>query len=236
MKTRRLHHLGCLAALALAGQPALAADVTVSITNLSHGNHFTSLLISAHDDMSHVFQPGMTASANLRAMAECGNISGLLTDLGGTDMDTVENPAGGLLAPGASTSTNLMTGTGNTHLSLVAMILPTNDGFVGIDSLEIPTAAGTYTYYLNAWDAGTEANDELIPNTECMPGVAGIPIAPAMDGGSDGTGVATSDSNDKVHIHRGILGDSNAVGGVSDLNNTIHRWQNPIAKLVLTIN
>ncbi|MDH5546133.1 MAG: spondin domain-containing protein [Gammaproteobacteria bacterium] len=221
--------------LALTAQSASAADVSVNITNLSHGNHFTPLLVTAHDTMTHLFQEGMAASANLRAMAECGDISGLLSDAGGADMDTVENPAMGLLAPGANATAMLMTNSTNTKLSVVAMILPTNDGFVGVDSLDIPQTAGTYTYYLNGYDAGTEANDETLPGTDCAPGVAGIPAAPNGDGGMNGSGVAMADSNTTVHIHRGVLGDSDASAGKSDLDSSIHRWQNPIAKLVITV-
>jgi len=213
----------------------LAADIDVTLTNLTHGSHFTPLLVSAHDESTHLFQTGMAASASLRLMAECGDISMLSTDLGGADADTIENPAAGLLAPGASTTAMLMTGTDNHHLSLVAMILPTNDGFVGVDSLHIPTTAGSYTYYLNAYDAGTEANDELLPGTMCAPGVAGIPAAPGMDGGTGGSGTAMADTNMTVHIHRGVLGDTNSAGGISDLDSTVHRWQNPVAKLVITV-
>lgn len=221
-------------AVAFATQNAMAADVSVNVTNLSHGNHFTPLLISAHDASTHLFQAGSAASTNLRAMAECGDTSGLLTDLGGVDADTIDNPAAGLLAPGASTSTMLMTSA--THLSIVGMILPTNDAFVGMDAMMIPTTAGTYTYYINAYDAGTEANDELLPGTSCAVGVAGIPAAPGMDGGVNGTGVAMSDTNTMVHVHRGVLGDTDAAGGKSDLDSTVHRWQNPIAKVVITVN
>ena len=163
-------------------------------------------------------------------------IAGLSADLDTLSADKTENPAGGLLAPGTSTSVNLMTMSGNTHLSLVGMLLPTNDGFVGLDAMKLPTAAGTYTYYLNAYDAGTEANNELIDSSGCAAGMAGIPAAPGMGNGVNGTGVTTSESNATVHVHRGVLGDTDGTGGVSDLNSTIHRWQNPVAKLVLTVN
>jgi hypothetical protein len=33
-----------------------------------------------------------------------------------------------------------------------------------------------------------------------------------------------------------VLGDTDPSGGVSDLDSRIHRWLNPVAKLVLTIN
>jgi len=125
--------------------------------------------------------------------------------------------------------------TGNTHLSIVAMIFPTNDGFVGLDGLQVPTSAGTYTYYLNAYDAGTEANDEILDTSGCAVGMPGMPGAPGGDAGINGTGVAGSDTNTTVHIHRGILGDTDPSGGKSDLDSTIHRWQNPVAKVVITV-
>lgn len=231
-----LHKILYTLSLALGmAQSAQAADVSVSITNLTHGVYFTPLLVTAHDGSTHLFQPGSAASASLRIMAECGDISSLSTDVGGADADTIENPAAGLLAPGATTTADLMTDAANTHLSLVAMMLPTNDGFVGLNALSIPTSAGTYTYHLNAYDAGTEANDELLPGSACMAGVAGIPAAPGMDGGSGGTGTAMTDSNTNVHIHRGNLGDTDINGGISDLDSTIHRWQNPVARITVTV-
>ena len=214
---------------------AQAATWDVTVTNLTHGNHFTPLLITAHDNSSHLFQAGMSASTALQAMAECGDLSDL-TAIHAADADTVANPASGFLAPAATTTAMLDTDTsGNTHLSIVAMMLPTNDAFVGMDGTEIPTAAGTYTYYLNAYDAGTEANNELLDTSGCTPGMPGIPGAPSGGDGVNGTGVSTADSNTNVHVHRGVLGDLNAMGGNSDLDSSIHRWQNPVAKITVTV-
>ena len=210
---------------------AHAADLDVKVTNLSHGIYFTPLLISAHDGSTHLFQAGTTASDSLKAMAECGDISMLVSDLSAAD--NLQNPASGLLAPGNSTMGMLTTD--HTHLSVVAMLLPTNDGFVGLDALEIPTTAGTYTYYLNAWDAGSEANNELMDTSGCAVGMVGIPADPSGAAGTGGSGVAGTDNNTTVHIHRGVLGDSNDSGGSSDLSNTVHRWQNPIAEIQITV-
>jgi hypothetical protein len=214
---------------------ANAAQWDVEITNLTHGNHFTPLLLTAHDSGSHLFEVGMAASTSLQDMAECGDLSALMTTYA-ADADTIANPASGLLNPGAMTSASLDTmSTGNTHLSIVAMLLPTNDAFLGMDGLQVPTAAGTYTYYLNAYDAGTEANNELLDTSGCTAGMPGIPAGPGGDTGTGGTGLAGSDSNTTVHVHRGVLGDTNASGGASDLDSTIHRWQNPVAKVVITV-
>ncbi len=145
------------------------------------------------------------------------------------------NPAGGLLAPGASTPPAEFRVKGRHHdyLSVVAMLLPTNDGFVGLDSWPIPNKKGTYTVDVVAWDAGTEANDEII-NGGGMPGVPGIPAAPGGDGGMGGTGVAATIEG-YVHVHRGTLGDASPMGGESDLDRRIHRWQNPVARLTVTV-
>ena len=211
-----------------------AQDLTISITNLTHGSHFTPLLVAAHAPDQHLFEAGMAASTHLQAMAEGGDTSGLITDLNGLSADISDNPAAGLMTPGQSVSFDLMTQAANTHLSVVAMVLPTNDGFVGLDAMQLPTAAGTYTYYLNAYDAGTEANDEII-NGGGAPGAAGIPADPLGEGGTGATGVTSTESNMHVHIHRGVIGDTNATAGSSDLDSRVHRWLNPVARLIIQV-
>jgi len=206
-----------------------------TITNLTHGSWFTPLLVAAHDPGTELFHVGDAASAELRAMAEGGDISGLEAAVDGAGGNRVSNPAGGLLAPGESTTTELLTDAANTQLSITAMLLPTNDGFVGIDSLTLPTAPGTYTWYLSGYDAGTEANDELITGGGA-PGAPGIPADPGGAEGSNDTGAAGADANATIHVHRGVLGDSDPNGGPSDLDSSVHRWLNPVARLVVTVN
>ena len=212
---------------------AQAATWDVSVTNLTHGNHFTPLLMTAHAHDAPLFEVGSSATAGVTLMAECGDLSMLETEIGYMmgDTQTSFNPAMGLLAPAANTSATL--DTTETHLSVVAMVLPTNDAFVGL-SQHIPSDAGTYTYYVNAYDAGTEANSEQL-TSGCAAGMPGIPAAPGMDAGVSGTGVAGADSNTMIHVHRGVLGDHDAMGGSSDLNSSIHRWQNPVAKITVTV-
>ena len=221
---------------------ANAAQWDITVTNLTHGNHFTPLLLTAHNAGSHLFQTGEAASDAIRAMAECGDLSVLATTPeGAPDDDTVANPAGGALAGGMKTSATLTTIDASTsYLSIVAMILPTNDAFMGMDAQHIPSEAGTYTYYINGYDAGTEANDELLStdaNYTCTPGEGGfMPGAPGKDADSGGTGVSNADTNTLIHVHRGVLGDTGVTGGgASDLDNTVHRWQNPVAKIVVTV-
>lgn len=221
--------------LALSTQQSMAADIIIEVQNLSHGLYFTPIAAVAHTADTHLFQVGETASTELQMMAEGGSLDGITTLAGALNADMLTNPAGGLLAPTAKASADLMTMDDNVALSIVAMILPSNDGFIGLDNWPIPTTAGTYTVYLNAYDAGTEANDEL--RGSGMPGVPGMPVPPPLEPllGTGGSGVAGADSNATVHIHRGNIGDDSQTGGKSDVNNTVHRWLNPVAKVTVTV-
>ncbi len=168
-------------------------------------------------------------------MAEGGDISGLEADLTGLGATIVANPAGGLLAPATSTTFSMNTnGTSNDRLTLVAMLLPTNDGFAGLNAVEIPTEPGTYVFQVPAYDAGTEANDELLTGGGA-PGAPGIPADPGGLTGTNGTGVAAADANPNVHVHRGSLGDTDDMGGASDLDSRVHRWLNPVIRVTVTV-
>lgn len=225
-----------LLAASFIAAPASATDFDVTITNLSNGIYFTPFLAVAHPAGTNLFVTGEPASASLQAMAEGGDISGLEADVMGLGATVVANPAGGLLGPTGSTTFNMNTdGTSNDRLSIVAMLLPTNDAFAGLNAIEIPTEPGTYTFNVNAYDAGTEANDEIL-NGGGAPGAPGMPADPGGLAGTGGTGAATADVNPNVHIHRGALGDTDATGGSSDLDSRVHRWLNPIIRVTVTVN
>ena len=231
--------VGSASALALSAGlfsgAAQAADLTITITNLTNGIYYTPFLVAAHTDDSRLFTSGEAASASLQAMAEGGDISGLVTDLTAINATIVENPAGGLLPPAMSTTTRLNTdGTDNVRLSVVAMLLPTNDAFMGLNAVTIPTEPGTYVYNVPAYDSGTEANDEIV-NGGGAPGAPGIPVAPGGSG-TGASGAAGPDTNTTVHIHRNTLGDTDPTGGVSDLDPTVHRWLNPVARVTVVVN
>lgn len=232
---KRILIAAALAASTLAAQSASATQFDVRITNLSNAIYYTPFLAAAHPAGNNLFVTGQPASANLQAMAEGGDISGLVADVTALGATIVENPAGGLLAPAASVEFSMNTdGTANDRLSIVAMLLPTNDAFAGLNAVEIPTDPGVYTFNVSAYDAGTEANDELITGGGA-PGAAGIPADPGGLGGTGGTGAAGPDANTTVHIHRGSLGDTDAAAGISDLDSRVHRWLNPVIRVTITV-
>jgi hypothetical protein len=214
---------------ALLASNVFATDISVNVTNLTKGIVFTPLFVSAHESSKQTFVSGTSASVEIQAMAEGGDTSGLNTFVGNSSQ-TIENPNGhGPLLPGTNvTATINNLDPLNTNLTVLGMMLPTNDGFIALNSIEIPSKAGVYTYYLNAYDAGTEHNDEL---------VGSIPNPPLNLLNTGGTGVIASGvEGGYVHIHRGTLGDTDAVAGKSDIDSTIRRWLNPVARVQLTVN
>ena len=231
----------------LLSTPALARHMDVEIINLTNGLYFTPLLVAVHDDDTHLFQAGTMASASVQAMAEGGELSGLIGDVEDAGGTYVANPASGLLAPGEDTTARIkVRGRHNTHLSITAMLLPTNDAFVGMDALPIPKKRGTYSYDIDAYDAGTEANDErVVGMAGGEPGVPGIPADPSGAGGCGGSGVTGADHNTTVHVHRGVIGDTvencdpnnlnTSDPNTSDLNTNVHRFKNPVARVVITV-
>tara|TARA_R110000850_G_scaffold73374_4_gene160998 strand:- start:440 stop:1207 length:768 start_codon:yes stop_codon:yes gene_type:complete len=219
---------------AMSATQVMAEIIDVKVTNLTQGMYYTPLLVTAHQDTTDFFSVGDSASSAIQAMAEGGDISGLVTIADGVGAVSSANPAAGVLAPGTSTMISDMATGANDRLTIVAMLLPTNDAFMGLDSWKIPETAGTYTLYLNAYDAGTEANDEIV-NGGGAPGVAGIPANPGMNGGTNAAGVTSTEANQMIHIHRGNIGDTDATGGISDVDSRIHRWLNPVAKVTVTV-
>ncbi len=272
-----------LATAAIVGMTASgisqAVQLQVSITNLTHANYMTPRLVIAHDETVDAFEVGTTATTALAWLAEAGVIDDAQDAASaGQNFEALLGPAvtdngsntwqrfGGLLPASATLSYPFDT-MGKPKLSLLTMLIPTNDAFAGLDSITIPTEPGTYHYFLNAYDAGTELNDELnSTRTDIVeegggplgaygaPGVAGAgapPLSPNM--GTGGTGVAVTvglaedgsalaganevvDGTDgPVHIHRNTLGDTSRTAGKSDLDSTLHRWLNPVARVTIVV-
>jgi hypothetical protein len=230
----KLTKICAASALVFATSQVSAADVTITIQNLTQGMYFTPIAAVAHIPDASLFEVGEEASPEIQEMAEGGSLAGLTTIATSISADVLAEPLAGPLGPTASVTGSFMTTDGNTVLSVVAMILPSNDGFIGLDNWTIPTEAGTYTVYLNAYDAGTEVNDELVGGG--APGTPGMPAPPFLTLGTGGSGVTAVSSNTNVHIHPGNIGDDDATGGTSDVTNSIHRWLNPVAKVTVTIN
>jgi Spondin_N len=224
------------AAALLSSVPAFAASYKVEIQNLTQGIYFAPLVVATHSADAVLFKAGMPASMSLQKLAEGADNTGLVGDLTTAGAMIMQNPAGGLLAPGAKAMVDLgMQDMAHAQLSIIGMIVPSNDGFVTLHKLNLPTVPGTYTYMVNAYDAGTEANDEIRGGG--APGVPGLPVPPPLDAkvGTGGTGIVGAAVEGFVHIHRGVIGDTSMTGGGSDLNSASQRWLNPVGRVTVTV-
>jgi len=163
---------GLLAPLA----SAQAYNVTLTFTNLSaaKGAALSPFFVALHDGSFDPFDTGTTASSSIESLAELGSGSGLAADFAASNPDGVSatvtasvNAFGpGIYLPGGSGSMTLnLDPVKNRYLSYFAMVVPSNDRFVGNDSpvsIELFDGAGNFTggsFTRNGdsiWDAGTE--------------------------------------------------------------------------------
>ncbi|MCA9784022.1 MAG: spondin domain-containing protein [Candidatus Delongbacteria bacterium] len=181
MSHRLLLHTLPVLALSLS---AAATSLTITIENLSpmDGTWTTPFWVGIHDGTFDVFDGGAPASMSVERFAEDGNSGPLMADFSGSGSGQLQATLvsdSGIppLAPG-ETATMVVDVDGDTpsgqYLSFFAMILPSNDAFVGNEDpmahrvfngagqfqpLELMLQGGAIM------DAGTELNDELPAHT-----------------------------------------------------------------------
>ena len=146
-----------------------------------------------------------------------------------------QEPTPGTFGPGQGVSFTLESNHPRPHtrVSLVAMILPTNDGFIALDNVRLPRGGRAATHYLPGYDAGTEGNSEIRQSGGGLDD-AGFPIPPPLEAtvGDGGSGISAG-AEGFVTVHRGVLGDSDDAGGTSDIDSRVHRWKNPMARVTI---
>jgi hypothetical protein len=188
---------------------ARITNLTPTLSATPGSQPFSPPLVAVHRRSVDVVEPGTPAGAGVEGLAEDA-INGPLQDALNAlrPVDTAFTLAGG---PIPSTATRMFTFSakpGFNRLSVLSMIVNTNDGFWAADSIKL--RSGPQTHYLYAYDAGTELNDEL----------AGSIPGPCCDGDRDGT-----PENGVVTMHPGIA-------GVGDLDPDDFGWGlAPVAKL-----
>ncbi len=188
-----------------------ARKYEVTITNITKGEAFTPILSATHKSSISFFELGAVASEPLTTIAESGDIAPLKAVLDGSPLVRDTANTDGLLEPG-NTITLELSGNRHLRLSLAAMLIPTNDTFVALNSVRLPRH-GSRTYYAKAYDAGSETNDELcanIPGPPCF----GVGASP----GDEGEGF--------IHISAGIHGEG-------ELAKSAYDWRDAVAKIVV---
>ncbi len=161
------------AALLVAAAAAQAAvvDVTVTVQNLAPVDSiaFAPLHVGFHGGTFDAFDLGGVATAPIISVAEGGAGDVWQAALAAADPGAVRGTIGGLLLPGATGSLTFRVDTAlHPYFTFAAMVVPSNDFFIGNDS---PTAhrlfdAGGQLLVpsitvgaAEIWDAGSEVFD-----------------------------------------------------------------------------
>lgn len=191
----------------------------VTITNITPALQFTPILAATHQRGLSYFELGEAASDEMALLAEDGNVGPLLDSIleTGKVFDTANSadflpPGPPLLFAGDTVTLEITAKRRARFLSLAAMLLPTNDSFVAIDSVRLPRS-GSITVFARGYDAGSEPNDELCAN---IPGPTCNGTGASPDAGGEGF----------VHV-------SNGIHGQGDLSAAVYDWRNPVARIVI---
>jgi hypothetical protein len=167
-------------------------------------------LFVVHSGKADVWSVGDIASHPLAAIAEDANngpAESALAQLRG--VREVFTGAGGPIPSGASRAFVVETRGKFNRLSVVTMLVNTNDAFTGLDSLRLD--GERIVRFRRAYDAGSERNNELaafIPGPCC-----GNPFVRDPEG-------------ELIRRHPGIT-------GVGDLDPAVYGWEEPVAKITI---
>ena len=197
-------------AVANADHGGSTATYRVTIENIATGfQPLSPSGVVVHSRWADVWNTGSPATAAVAAVAEDANLPVFVETYAQTPGVSQAFVGGAApFGPGGSTTFEFEAGRGQ-RLSLVNMLVNTNDAFTGLDSVKLRN--GTRVYEVGAYDAGTEANNELGSH---IPGPVGNnPFVRDPEGAV-------------ITHHAGVQG-----GG--DLDQAEHGWDGPVARITI---
>ena len=205
-----------------------ARTYRVTITNLTQGQPFTPPAVALHRPSVEVFSVGDPANEPTQELAENGNLEPLATLIDetnairgsavGDDPLVPEDDPGETDLP-YFTELEIEADASATKLTFISMLIATNDGIVGLDTVDLPEDVNeSKTLYANGYDVGTEENTELFADM--------VPEAQTLIEGGEAEGTDESNpaiaEDDVIRPHEGITGDG-------DLDPEVYDWQEPAA-------
>jgi hypothetical protein len=168
-------------------------------------------LFVVHTGRVHVWQVGQIATHVVAAIAEdANNAPAVSAYTGFPGVATAFTGAGGPIPSGSSHTYVVSTRGRFDRLSVVTMLVNTNDGFTGLDSLRVRGHGATLETV--AYDSGSEKDNQLkafIPGPCC-----GHPFVRDPEGAP-------------IHLHAGIQ------PGVGDLDPATYGWTGPVARITI---
>lgn len=204
-----------------------AATYRITVHNVAGAlQPLTPSVVALHNPAVRIFQPGTAASAELERVAESGDVDPLATALSASrqvfDSGVAPGPGGPILPDQSAILT--LQGPPGVRISLVSMLVCTNDGFTGIDSARLPKRVGaSASFEVQAYDAGTERNTEA--RGDLVP-----PCVMATTGTSGGTGADQPNiaEDEVIRHHPGIDDDTD---GDDILTVGQHQWDDVVARV-----
>lgn len=189
----------------------------VTITNLTPptvpggSQVFSPPVLASHDGRLNLFSLRGMASDEISAIARDGDTAPMVGALAGVrrvaDVVTGDGP----ILPGASATYLLEGDDAAQRFSLAFMLVNTNDGFGDVPGYRLPMW-GSASWDLDAWDAGTELNSELMSD---------------IPGPCCGHPHAGTDTSEPISLHAGIQ-------GIGDLSVADYGWTGPVATVMVT--
>lgn len=222
--------LACLSAVTLAGcggsssstptptptpTPAPTYEYEVTVTNMTSNQPLSPITLVTHKDDYKPFTVGMASDAALELLAESGDNTEVLALATVVDKASDSAPLG----PGSTYTHTLETKDTTLNLSILSMLVNTNDAFTGLNSHDLTSysVGDMKSFTLNVYDSGTEANSEM---------AATIPGPAAM---GEGFNAARDDIVDVVTMHPGVVSQDD--GLTDSVLNANHRFDNLVAKV-----
>jgi hypothetical protein len=213
----------------LASPPSATYQVT--LTNLTAGQPFSPPVAATHRPGLHMFQVGQLATDELAAIAQDGNEMPMFNRFHASplvsqavDIGRPLTPFGKTVGAFTDSATFMIHARPGDRFSLATMLICTNDGFLGLDAVELPRS-GAATFMLNGYDAGRENNTEKsVDIVDPCSALGPERIGTDPDGNRDAE-VATNPP-EPIHLHPGIT-------GAGDLSPRLHGWTNPVAMVTI---
>ena len=213
-----------------------AATYTVTITNHTDGQPFTPPLVVSHRPSVDLFEVGQPASEAIKEIAENGNLAPAIAFA--TESSAAKHISDAVVAagapdgpppilPGTSRSFTLTSSNGANRVSWASMLICTNDGFTGVDSVRLPNQVGdSMSLDTMAYDAGTEINTENLADI--------VPPCQGLTGVEDDEGAPGTGMSDPALAEDGVIHHHGGIGGGMDLVPAIHGWTGPVATITIT--
>jgi hypothetical protein len=228
--------VGVLAALALTavapagyGSGDDLETYRVTLQNLTTGQPFSPPVAATHRKSMRMFRVGGFASDELAAIAQGGNEVPMFNLFNGSPKVTQAVDIGvPVMTSGkvGDTVTFEISARNGDRLSLATMLICTNDGFLGLDSVKLPEDESK-TFMVNGYDAGRENNTEISPHiVDPCSALGPTPLPGDPDGNLESGPGVTTDPPQRIQHHPNIT-------GVGELSVSLHGWTDPVAKVTV---